>query len=79
MTKTFKALILCVAVLVLAVPGAQAQAPTGPGGMEQGGMMHMMGMMQQMGGMMKQMSAMMAGGQMGPDQMKPMGEMMGTK
>jgi len=48
-TKTCMALTFCVAVWVLAVPVAQAQAPADPGGMAQGGMMHMMGMMQQMG------------------------------
>ena len=76
MTKTCMALTLCFAVLVLAVPGAQAQAPAGPGGMEQGGMMQMMGMMQQRGGMMKQMSGMterMAAMQ------KRMADMMGAK
>jgi len=48
-TKRLMALTLSVAVLILAFRVVQAQAPADPGGMAQGGMMHMMGMMQQMG------------------------------
>ena len=46
------ALTLSIAVLFLGSSIAWAQAPAGPGGMGQGGMMQMMGMMQQMGDLM---------------------------
>ena len=68
--------ILSLALVFLGASVALAQAPAGPGGMGEGGMMQMMGMMQQMGGMMKQMSVMM---ERMAELQKRMSEMLGRK
>lgn len=70
------ALTLCLTVVFLASHVPLAQAPAGPDGMGQGGMMQVMGMMQQMGGMMKQMSGMM---ERMAEMQKRMSEMLGTR
>lgn len=69
MKARFMAVTLCLAALLLGPSAVLAQAPAGPGGMGQGGMMQMMGMMQQMGGMMERMAEMQ----------KRMSEMLGAK
>lgn len=76
MTRRLSGLTPCPAILLLVSSTAFAQAPAGPGGMGQGGMMQMMGMTQQMGGMMKQMSGMM---ERMAEMQKRMSEMLGAK
>lgn len=53
MTTRLPALTGCLAALLLTSPLASAQAPAGPGGMGQGGMM------QQMSAMMERMAVML--------------------
>jgi hypothetical protein len=75
MKSTSLSMAFALVLLLIGSSVVSAQAPAGPGGMGQGGMMQMMGMMQQMGGMMKQMSAMM---ERMAEMQKRMSEMMGT-
>jgi hypothetical protein len=77
--KTLGGVLVIVLVGAVAVSDAQQPGPAGPGqmgpGMMRGMHQQMMGTMQQMGGMMQQMGEMMAGGQLSPDQVKRMGEL----